>query len=113
MSETVIDGETGVFFGRQSVPEIIAAVNYSERIVWNPATIRRNAERFSIPRFREQFREVVEGEWAVSRGGVSTRMHDLNVDRPARSAGMKLRSEPWQARENELDPELLPTSVRL
>jgi glycosyltransferase involved in cell wall biosynthesis len=59
--ETVLDGKTGIFFHEQNADSIIAAVNEFERAGgFNPAEIRKNAERFSIVRFRREFQEFVE-----------------------------------------------------
>ncbi|UCG60511.1 MAG: glycosyltransferase family 4 protein [Candidatus Zixiibacteriota bacterium] len=60
--ETVINGETGVFFDRQDEQEIIRAVSYFERNSdrFDPETIRRNALRFSKDRFHEEFRDFVD-----------------------------------------------------
>ena len=58
--ETVMDGETGVFFGRQTVEGLCQAVEEFERRSWSPAACRANAIRFSKARFADEMRKVVE-----------------------------------------------------
>jgi glycosyltransferase involved in cell wall biosynthesis len=53
--DTVIDGETGVLFPRQTPQDLAAAVRRLEALSFDPARIRRNAERFSVTLFRERF----------------------------------------------------------
>ncbi|MBN2227220.1 MAG: glycosyltransferase family 4 protein [candidate division Zixibacteria bacterium] len=67
--ETVIDGKTGMFFDSQDVDSIIAAVEaFEERPDrFNPYDLRRQAERFSNERFREEFKTFVDK--AIERHG--------------------------------------------
>ena len=58
--DTVVDGETGVHFHEQTVDSVAAAIERSERIAWDPAKLRANAERFGEDVFRRQFVEVVD-----------------------------------------------------
>lgn len=50
--ETVISGETGVFFREQNVRSLIAAIEEFESLSFDPLQIRKNAERFSTERFQ-------------------------------------------------------------
>jgi glycosyltransferase involved in cell wall biosynthesis len=61
-SETVIEGKTGIFFKDQSSADLREAVLRFEgmRESFDPAAIRRNAERFGTERFREEFRRFVQ-----------------------------------------------------
>ena len=60
--ETVRDGETGLFFGEQTAEAIAAAVRrFEEGPEFAVAACRANAERFSVGRFRREFRAWVEG----------------------------------------------------
>lgn len=61
--ETVVEGETGVFFGSQTPDAVTGAVREFEAGAgrFTAAACRANAERFSVVRFREEFREWVEG----------------------------------------------------
>ncbi|WP_375142882.1 glycosyltransferase family 4 protein [Aquincola tertiaricarbonis] len=56
---------TGVFFRRQSVEDICEAVNAFEASLDNfdPVACRKNAERFSPERFREQMEALVDEAW--------------------------------------------------
>lgn len=49
--ETVIDGKTGLFFEKQTVEALIAAVDALEKKKLNSLDMRKNAERFSQDRF--------------------------------------------------------------
>jgi glycosyltransferase involved in cell wall biosynthesis len=46
-----VTGETGVFFDQQTDAALWEAVETAAARAWDPAAIRRNAERFSIARF--------------------------------------------------------------
>lgn len=61
--ETVRAGETGVFFGEQTAPSIQEAVRRFETLSFDPETVRRHAERFSAPRFRDEFRRFAEAHY--------------------------------------------------
>jgi len=52
--ETVIDGETGVFFQEPTVEALRTAVAKADAITWDSDNIRRNAERFSEAAFLEK-----------------------------------------------------------
>jgi glycosyltransferase involved in cell wall biosynthesis len=64
-SETVIDGVTGFHFWEQSAQAVCDVVAKFENttITFDPVAIRRHAERFSIPRFRSEFKELVMKKW--------------------------------------------------
>ncbi len=63
--ETVIDGETGLFFAEQSPESICAAVAAFEADPgrFDPYRIRAHAEQFSVARFRASFSAFVERSW--------------------------------------------------
>jgi glycosyltransferase involved in cell wall biosynthesis len=67
VTESVIDGETGLFFDEQSPESIVAAVDRFERDkdAFEPAAIRRHAEFFRPERFRQQFNDLLQREWAA------------------------------------------------
>jgi glycosyltransferase involved in cell wall biosynthesis len=76
--EIVRDGETGLFFQRQTVEAIIDAVSRfeaSERS-FRPEQLRGSAEQFSIVRFREQLLEYVRGAVAEHFAGNSAGPRD-------------------------------------
>jgi glycosyltransferase involved in cell wall biosynthesis len=59
--ETVVDGKTGILFREQSVQGVIDAVSdFETRGPFDFFEIRKNAERFSETRFREEFKAVIE-----------------------------------------------------
>ena len=72
--ETVIDGETGLFFDAQTPDAIIAAVR---RFLASPppseAACRQHAERFAIPVFRARITEVIARAWDERPTPESTR----------------------------------------
>ena len=57
--ETVIEGETGVFFDEPETASLNEAVERFEKGLWNPNRIRRHAERFSIERFLRETQEIL------------------------------------------------------
>jgi glycosyltransferase involved in cell wall biosynthesis len=68
-TETVIEGETGLFFHEQTIEAIVKAVEKFEscREKFDRNRIRRNAERFSTTRFCAEFREFVLKQWEAHR----------------------------------------------
>ena len=66
VTETVIEGDTGMYFTEQTAESLISGVKRFEcsSCSPDPDRIRQNAERFSIERFRHEFAELVEREYA-------------------------------------------------
>jgi glycosyltransferase involved in cell wall biosynthesis len=66
--ETVIEGETGLFFAEQTAAAIKAIVEkfYSDLKqgvnIWNPEAIRRHARQFSVANFQRQMLEFIENK---------------------------------------------------
>jgi glycosyltransferase involved in cell wall biosynthesis len=58
--ETVIDGVTGVLAPRQDADAFAEAIERLETTPFDPARIRRHAQTFSVDRFIEQMKAVVE-----------------------------------------------------
>jgi glycosyltransferase involved in cell wall biosynthesis len=60
--ETVIDGDTGLFFAEQSAESLMAAINRFNHSVdcFHQNNMVDNAQRFSKERFRKSFQEFVE-----------------------------------------------------
>ena len=52
--ETMVAGETAVFFDEPEVARVVAAVRECVRRDWSPALLRDNARRFSPDRFRKE-----------------------------------------------------------
>lgn len=61
--ETVIAGETGVFFSEQTADSLIPAIEECEKIQWNGNLIRANSERFGAERFKREFKQFVDQQW--------------------------------------------------
>lgn len=59
--ETVVDGTTGALFDEQTPDALADAVDRLDRLSFDPAVIRRNAERFSPDVFRRRIGEVLRG----------------------------------------------------
>lgn len=66
--DTVIEGETGLFFREQSVEALIEAIEQFEQLSFDPAAARANAKRFSIERFRRELRQFVAAKWREFAG---------------------------------------------
>jgi glycosyltransferase involved in cell wall biosynthesis len=58
--DTVVDGKTGIFFCDLTPESLTEAVLRSEATAWDTVAIRRHAEEFAEPHFRERFMRVVE-----------------------------------------------------
>ncbi len=67
--ETVLDGETGVFFREQTTDSLRAAVEQFEATSadFEPERIRQHAEKFSAERFRQEFAELLDRQWRQFR----------------------------------------------
>lgn len=65
VTESVIPGQTGLFFPEQTIESLMAVVEEFEQMAgsFDPHAIRANAERFSAARFRDEFQKVVEDEF--------------------------------------------------
>jgi len=59
--ETVLDGETGLFFGEESVESLCGAIEAFESLRLSPDACRRNAARFAKSVFIERMRDVAIG----------------------------------------------------
>jgi glycosyltransferase involved in cell wall biosynthesis len=61
--ETVLENQTGVFFKSQTIEALQDAVKRFEKMSFDPLIIRKNAERFSVERFRLEFKNFVDASW--------------------------------------------------
>mgnify|MGYP006266315335 CR=1 FL=1 len=70
-TETVIEGETGILFQEQTVPSLVDAIkSFETRVVEFESTlIRRNAEQYSVSRYRHEFRMFVLETWGKFQRG--------------------------------------------
>lgn len=64
--ETVVDGETGVLFRRQTVEALGEALDRLERADWSPVDLRRHAHRFDEARFADELHALIERKVQVS-----------------------------------------------
>lgn len=65
VTETVLDGNTGMFFDFQNVNSIIDAVESFERhgVEYSPSRIRRTVAHYSEEAFQKEFRDFVYSKW--------------------------------------------------
>lgn len=58
--ETVVEGETGVYFEEPTSESLATALEHFDRVKWSIPAIRKNAERFSTEVFLQRTREVLD-----------------------------------------------------
>lgn len=66
--ETVVEGMTGAFFREQTVESLVDAVERFDAARYDPAAIRRHAERFDVGVFERKLRGLIERKYAAHRG---------------------------------------------
>jgi len=69
VTETVVDGVTGIFFGEQTVEALAAALERCAATKFSTAALTKRAAVFSTQRFRQQFQEYVEQAYRDYDGG--------------------------------------------
>jgi glycosyltransferase involved in cell wall biosynthesis len=57
--ESIIPGETGLFFPERTAESLMTAIRQFDQIDWNPDRARANAERFSKHRFQREIMEEI------------------------------------------------------
>jgi glycosyltransferase involved in cell wall biosynthesis len=62
-TETVIPGQTGIFFKNQTVDSLIKAVKQFKTYSWDKKAIRSQAKKFDIKIFKQKIKTYVEAEW--------------------------------------------------
>lgn len=72
--ETIIAGQTGIFFTEQSPAALMAAIKAFEQQTFDVSVIRRHAEKFERQRFIEQIRATTERLWQAYRRTHVTRI---------------------------------------
>lgn len=60
VSEIIRDGVTGVLYDEQTTDSLVAALNTFQKQWYDSTLCRRNAERFSLPRFKSEMKNTVE-----------------------------------------------------
>jgi glycosyltransferase involved in cell wall biosynthesis len=66
--ESVIEGETGLFFAQPTVDSLVKAMEAFEERDWSPEASRRNAQRFGKEPFLAAIEEEIELALAQRRG---------------------------------------------
>ena len=61
--ETVIDGETGVFFKEQTVESMIEAIKKAKKIEFQKEKLREHAMEFDEEVFRNRLKRFVEEQY--------------------------------------------------
>lgn len=59
--ETVVEGQTGVFFSHQEPQAVADAIVAFERMSFDPAAVRESVARFDVHGFRQELRDFVLG----------------------------------------------------
>lgn len=72
--ETIIDGETGIFFHEQTAEALEKAIEDFERRRFNAWRIRKHAEEYGKERFLRALGEAVHTQWEEYRRSHSTRL---------------------------------------
>ncbi len=60
--DTIVEGETGVFFDGPTPSAVAAAVRELQATEWDPDTLAAQLDRFSEDRFIARLREIVDEE---------------------------------------------------
>lgn len=66
--ETVIEGETGVFFHEQTAAALAVAIAASRVIAWQPERIRGHAERFGREQFKRRIADYIAEQFERQTG---------------------------------------------
>jgi len=71
-AEIVVPGSTGLLYPQQTVEALIESVGCFEKSQadFDPGAIRTNAERFSRPRFQQEFAAHVDNLWQAFEAGI-------------------------------------------
>jgi glycosyltransferase involved in cell wall biosynthesis len=65
--DTIVEGQTGLLFGEQTAESLAGAIRRLDAAAFDPATIRRHAERFSVDRFKRELRAFIEDKWRAAQ----------------------------------------------
>jgi len=61
--ETVIENITGLFFQPQTAEALIEAVKRFEKMRFDPAECRKNAQKFNQTNFEKKIKRIIEEKW--------------------------------------------------
>ena len=70
--ETVIEGETGLFFDKLEVRNLIEAVQLFEKKEFSPIVCCEHAEKYSVERFQHEYMNFVTEKWERFRENRNT-----------------------------------------
>jgi len=73
--ETVVEGETGIFFEEQTPQSVIEAIEKFEKMSFDKQKIRNNALKFSKQVFVERIKNFVENVWQSCKRSVETKFN--------------------------------------
>lgn len=67
VTESVVPGQTGLFFPQQTSASLVDAIKQFEATEsrFDPAALRANAERFSKPRFQRELSHLIDRCWSA------------------------------------------------
>jgi glycosyltransferase involved in cell wall biosynthesis len=68
VTETVVDGKTGLFFDKPTTESLIKAIERFNNLTIDPDDCRKQAAKFSKERFQKEFRQLVEEKWHAKMG---------------------------------------------
>jgi glycosyltransferase involved in cell wall biosynthesis len=57
--ETILEGKTGIFFNKQNPSSLVGALKKFKNSHFNPKLIRSHAEKFSLEKFKKNFKDWV------------------------------------------------------
>ena len=62
--ESVVEGETGLFFHEPTAESLLSAIQRFENVSWQSDVIRKNAARFGRDQFKTRIAETIERAYA-------------------------------------------------
>jgi glycosyltransferase involved in cell wall biosynthesis len=72
MSETIVDGKTGLLFDEQTSTSLMSALKKFERMQFNTRDCQKNAEKFVLERFTKRFYDCVHRLYiSMKKGSLS------------------------------------------
>ncbi|MBI2426660.1 MAG: glycosyltransferase [Candidatus Kerfeldbacteria bacterium] len=61
--ESMVEGETGIFFDEQSADSLTDAIRRFQSMTFDPARIRNHAEQFDVAVFKKKMKQFIEEQW--------------------------------------------------
>jgi glycosyltransferase involved in cell wall biosynthesis len=94
--ETIIPGETGVFFDQQTPEAIAAAVRAFDPRRFDPVHIRHHAEQFDVQVFKRRISDFVAAHWEHWQNRTPRRPRPIALPHPVPAALDALDTQPAQ-----------------